>query len=62
VSSPGDDAELPTVDDFWQHRWPSGPKVVQMATRHKHMTVREALFFMEYSHFVQYNVLMLLIV
>ena len=43
MSSPGDDTDLSTVDDFWQHHRPSGPKVVKMATRDGHLTAREAL-------------------
>ena len=48
--------------DFWQHHRLIRPNVGKTGdVRDNHLTVREALHFIEYSHFVHYNVVISLI-
>ena len=59
VSLPGEHAYLSKVDDFWQHHWPIRPSVGKTGNAgDNHLTVRETLLFIEYSHFVHYDVVM----
>ena len=48
--------------DFWQHHRLIRPNVGKTGdVRDNHLTVREALHFIEYCHFVHYNVVISLI-
>ena len=59
LSSSGEHVDLSKVDDFWQHHWPIWPNVGKTGDAgDSNLTVREALLFIEYSHFVHYNVVM----